>query len=104
MELLGHVSQEERDRLFATSTFNVVPTIGLEGFGLVVVEAAFWGCPSIVTDVNALPEVISKLDGIGVVVPPTPKGLQTALEDAAPLPIDQRQHLTALALRKFGVS
>lgn len=104
VELLGHVSQEERDRLFATSTFNVVPTIGLEGFGLVVVEAAFWGCPSIVTDVNALPEVISKLDGIGVVVPPTPKGLQTALVNATPLPIDQRQHLKALALRKFGVS
>jgi glycosyltransferase involved in cell wall biosynthesis len=104
VELLGRVSQEERDRLFATSTFNVVPTIGLEGFGLVVVEAAFWGCPSIVTDVNALPEVISKLDGIGEVVPPTKEGLQTALIDAKPVPIEQRQHLAALARRKFGVS
>ncbi|PRY84715.1 glycosyltransferase family 4 protein [Donghicola tyrosinivorans] len=104
VELLGHVSQEERDRLFATSNFNVVPTIGLEGFGLVVVEAAFWGCPSIVTDVNALPEVISKLDGIGVVVPPTQAGLQAALKDTKPLPIEQRHHLAELARRKFGVS
>lgn len=81
-----------------------MPTIGLEGFGLVVVEAAFWGCPSIVTDVNALPEVISKLEGIGVIVPPTQEGLHAALVDAKPLPMDQRQHFTALARRKFGVS
>ena len=104
VEILGRVSQEERDRLFSTSTFNVVPTVGLEGFGLVIAEAAFWGCPSIVTDVNALPEVISKLDAIGVVCPPTKEGIETSLIDATPLNKDQRKHLAMLAQRKFGIS
>lgn len=103
VELLGRVSQIERDKLFASSTYNVVPTIGLEGFGLVVVEAAFLGCPTIVTNVNALPEVIAKLDGMGVVVAPTRESITDALVHAKALTSDQRDKLGNLARRKFGV-
>ena len=48
----------------------MVPTLGYEGFGLVVVEAGFMGCPSMVTDVGALPEVIETLNDYGTVVEP----------------------------------
>ena len=40
----------------------VVPTLAVEGFGLVVLEAAACGTPSIVSDVGGLPEAAAALD------------------------------------------
>jgi glycosyltransferase involved in cell wall biosynthesis len=67
-ELLGNIDDSERTNLYLSSQYNIVPTLGYEGFGLVVVEAAFMGCPSMVTSVGALPEVVSTLNDHGVVV------------------------------------
>jgi glycosyltransferase involved in cell wall biosynthesis len=103
VKILGYVSEEERDLWFTKATFNVVPTIGLEGFGLVVVEAALLGCPSIVTDVNALPEVIEALNGVGLVVPPTRQGLETGLVEASPLSQKERRELMLHTRRRFGL-
>jgi glycosyltransferase involved in cell wall biosynthesis len=67
-ELLGNIDDAERTKLYLCSQYNIVPTLGYEGFGLVVVEAAFMGCPSMVTNVGALPEVVSTLNDLGVVI------------------------------------
>ena len=40
----------------------IVPTIALEGFGLVVVEALACGTPVLVTPIAGLPEVVRDLD------------------------------------------
>jgi glycosyltransferase involved in cell wall biosynthesis len=58
IELLGSLSDKERNNYYRWADMNVVPTLYLEGFGLVVLEAAFFGCPSLTTDIDALPEVI----------------------------------------------
>ena len=57
--LLGNISDKKRSKLFFESDYNIVPTVALEGFGLVVIEAGLQGCPSIVSNVGALPDVVS---------------------------------------------
>lgn len=97
----GRVSLERRDELFATAIAQIVPTRELEGFGLVVLEAGVLGCPSLVTPVGALPEVIGLLDGHGLVADrdaiPAALGRLAGAKEA-----DDRSILAELVRRRFG--
>jgi glycosyltransferase involved in cell wall biosynthesis len=68
VRILGRVSDEELVEHYRAADVAVVPSVSLEGFGLVVPEAAACGTPSIVTDVGGLPEVLQNLDS-SLVVP-----------------------------------
>jgi glycosyltransferase involved in cell wall biosynthesis len=59
--LLGRVSEEDLVELYRAADVNVVPSISHEGFGLVVLEAAACGTPTIVTRAGGLPEAIAGL-------------------------------------------
>jgi glycosyltransferase involved in cell wall biosynthesis len=61
VRFLGFVSDDELPLIYKAADLNVVPTLALEGFGLVAVEALAAGTPSMVTPVGGLPEVISGL-------------------------------------------
>jgi glycosyltransferase involved in cell wall biosynthesis len=69
VRLLGRVADEPLVEFYRAADVAVVPTIDHEGFGLVVIEAAACGTPSIVSAVGGLPEAIAGLDG-SLVVPP----------------------------------
>lgn len=103
IKLLGRVDDSLRDILYNRVDYSIVPTIGLEGFGMVVLEAAFQGCPSIVTNVNALPEVINLLGGVGLVCEPSIASMMQALENACYSPPVDRLSLQRHALIKFAV-
>jgi glycosyltransferase involved in cell wall biosynthesis len=77
VRVLGRVSEAELVRLYRAADVAVVPTTQHEGFGLVVIEAAACGTPSIVTDVGGLPESIAGLDRSLIV----PAGDRDALRD-----------------------
>ena len=62
VRLLGRLSDEELVEAYRAADVAVVPSVSLEGFGLVVAEAAACGTPSIVSDVGGLPEVTPQLD------------------------------------------
>jgi glycosyltransferase involved in cell wall biosynthesis len=62
VRLLGFVADERLPLLYRAADLNVVPSQGLEGFGLVAVEALATGTPSLVTPVGGLPEIISVLN------------------------------------------
>jgi glycosyltransferase involved in cell wall biosynthesis len=62
VRLLGRVADEELADLYRAADVGVVPSLEHEGFGLIVLEAAACGTPSIVTDVGGLPEAIADLD------------------------------------------
>jgi len=62
VRFLGRVHDDELPDVYRAADANVLPTIALEGFGLVVLEAAACGTPSIVTDVGGLPEAVRDLD------------------------------------------
>ena len=63
----GLISEENKIELFKNADYNIVPTLNLEGFGLVIIEAGIAGCMSIVSNIDAMPEVISYLSDQGIV-------------------------------------
>jgi len=62
VQLLGRVDDAALVDLYRASDVGIVPTRCFEGFGLVVVEAAACGTPTIVTRVGGLPEAVAGLD------------------------------------------
>jgi glycosyltransferase involved in cell wall biosynthesis len=62
VRILGRISDEELVQAYRAADVAVVPSVALEGFGLVVPEAAACGTPSIVSDAGGLPEVVQALD------------------------------------------
>jgi glycosyltransferase involved in cell wall biosynthesis len=61
VRFLGYIEEDYLPHLYHAADINVVPTLALEGFGLVAAEAMAAGTPSIVTPVGGLPEVVSDL-------------------------------------------
>lgn len=64
---MGLISEENKIELFKKADYNIVPTLNLEGFGLVIIEAGIAGCMSIVSNIDAMPEVIRYLSDQGIV-------------------------------------
>ncbi len=62
VRLLGFVPEEQLSRYYQAADLVVMPTLQLEGFGLVTVEALACGTPVLGTPVGALPEVLSRVD------------------------------------------
>ncbi len=83
VELLGRVSDERLADLYRAADVAVVPTVSVEGFGMVVLEAAACGTPSIVTDVGGLREAAAPLDPSLVVAAGDPEALGRRLAGAA---------------------
>jgi glycosyltransferase involved in cell wall biosynthesis len=83
VRVLGRVSDGELIDLYRAADVAVVPTVSFEGFGLVVLEAAACGTPSIVSDVGGLPEVTVPLDRSLIVEPGDVRALANRLQEAA---------------------
>ncbi len=79
----GRLSEEDLLAAYRAADVAVVPTLSHEGFGLVVLEAAACGTPSIVTDVDALPEVARPLDPTLVVPAGDASAMARRLAEAA---------------------
>jgi glycosyltransferase involved in cell wall biosynthesis len=60
--MLGFVPEADLPALYAAADFSVVPTVALEGFGLVTVESLASGTPVLGTPVGATPEILEPLD------------------------------------------
>jgi glycosyltransferase involved in cell wall biosynthesis len=61
VKLLGFVPDDDLPTAYRAATISIVPTIALEGFGLVAVESLAAGTPALVTPVGGLPEVVCDL-------------------------------------------
>lgn len=62
VRLLGFVSEARLQQYYQAADLVVMPTLQLEGFGLVTVEAMACGTAVLSTPVAALPEVVGRLD------------------------------------------
>ena len=61
VRLLGFVPDDALPLAYRAAECSIVPTIDLEGFGLIAAESLAAGTPAIVTPVGGLPEVVAPL-------------------------------------------
>jgi glycosyltransferase involved in cell wall biosynthesis len=83
VRVMGRLSDEELIEAYRCADVAAVPSVAVEGFGLVVLEAAACGTPSIVSDLGGLPEAAAALDPSLVVAAGDTKALGTRLRAAA---------------------
>jgi glycosyltransferase involved in cell wall biosynthesis len=83
VRMLGRVSDEQLIEVYRAADVAVVPTLAVEGFGLVVLEAAACGTPSVVTDVDGLRDAAAPLDPSLIVPPADAAALGARLRSAA---------------------
>jgi glycosyltransferase involved in cell wall biosynthesis len=62
VELAGFVGDSELPDYYRAADLSVVPTVALEGFGLVILEALACGTPAVSTPVGGIPEILEDLD------------------------------------------
>lgn len=90
VRFLGRVDEETVVRCYQAADVSVVPSVALEGFGLVVLESLACGTPPVVTDVGGLPEAVTPLDPSLVVPAGDPVALSlrlvAALDGTQPAP------------------
>lgn len=93
VELLGYVSDEQLPLIYRAATASVVPTVSLEGFGLIVVESLAAGTPVLGTPIGGIPEILRPfsqdlvLDGYEV--EHLSQGILDILEGRRSLPSDR---------------
>ncbi len=61
VSLIGFVSDDDLPYLYRAADLSVVPTMALEGFGLIAAESLAAGTPCLVSPVGGLPEVVGAL-------------------------------------------
>ncbi|WP_347555466.1 glycosyltransferase family 4 protein [Robbsia sp. KACC 23696] len=81
LKLLGYVPDADLPLVYQSANFSIVPTVALEGFGLITIESLACGTPVMVTPVGGLPDAVSGLSP-DLVLPATGSGaIATAIDD-----------------------
>ena len=94
VRFLGFLPDDQLPLAYHAADLSVVPSVALEGFGLVVAESLAAGTPAMVTPVGGLPEVVEGLSPQLVLRDATAEaiaeGLADGLTGARPLPSPER--------------
>ena len=61
VKLLGFVTDDDLPYLYRAADLSIVPSVALEGFGLIAAESLAVGTPCLVTPVGGLPEIVTGL-------------------------------------------
>lgn len=80
VRLVGFIPESQLAQYFQAADLVVMPTLQLEGFGLVTVEALACGTPVLGTPVGAIPEILNQVDPILVAEGSDSRALAAALE------------------------
>jgi glycogen(starch) synthase len=81
VQLIGFVPEESLPLAYAAADASIVPTLALEGFGLITAESLASGTPVLGTPVGATPEILTPLDANLVFADPTAKAMAHRLRD-----------------------
>jgi glycosyltransferase involved in cell wall biosynthesis len=80
VQLVGFIPEVQLSQYYQAADLVVVPSLQLEGFGLVIVEALACGTPVLGTPVGAIPEILNQVDPILVAEGPDSCSIARALE------------------------
>ena len=61
VKLLGYVSDDDLPLCYRAANFSVIPTLALEGFGLIAIESLAAGTPVLGTPIGGIPEILRPL-------------------------------------------
>lgn len=90
--LIGFVSDDDLPFIYRAADLSIVPTVALEGFGLIAAESLAAGTPCLVSPVGGLPEVVSELSPDLVLPSPSVEDIAAtiirALQGSLQLPDD----------------
>jgi glycosyltransferase involved in cell wall biosynthesis len=79
IHFMGRISDQQLETAYAAADLFILPTLALECFGLIIVEALSFGCPVLGTDAGAIPEALRPILPQFIV----PAGNVSALQDRA---------------------
>lgn len=82
VRLLGYLHDDLLPLAYRAADLSIVPSIALEGFGLIVAESLAAGTPVLVTDVGGLPETMKDLSPQCVIRDGAPASIGSAIADA----------------------
>lgn len=99
VRLVGFIPDNQLASFYQAADLFVLPTMALEGFGLVTIEALACGVPVVGTPIGATPEILGGLDPRLIAPGTTPEALAAAIGDF--LEADWPQNLTPDRLRRF---
>ncbi|MDF0651639.1 MAG: hypothetical protein CV081_09055 [Nitrospira sp. LK265] len=80
VRLIGFVPEAQLGRYYQAADLVLMPSLQLEGFGLVMVEAMACGTPVLGTPVGAIPEILNQVDPILVAEGVDGRSIGRALE------------------------
>jgi len=104
VRLLGFVPDSDLAFAYRAADLSIVPSVALEGFGLVAAESLSAGTPVLVTPVGGLPEVVGSLSPNLLLEGCQPgqlaEGISRSLRQQVPLP--SQQECTEYARNRFG--
>ena len=101
VRFVGRVGDEELVEWYRAANLSVVPTVALEGYGLVVLESLAAGTPVIASDLGGLRDALEDVSPELLVPPDDPTALATAVFEAldgtraVPQPEQCRSHAEA---------
>ena len=81
VRFVGRVSDEQLVTWYRAADVSVVPSVALEGFGLVVLESLACGTPVIASDLEGLRDAVEGFEGANLVTPGSVEELAAALDD-----------------------
>lgn len=82
VRLLGYLHDDLLPIAYRAADLSIVPSVALEGFGLIVAESLAAGTPVLVTAVGGLPETLEGLSPQCVIRDGRPEALGVAIADA----------------------
>lgn len=92
VDLIGFISDEDRNRLFKVADCAVFPSL-YEPFGIVALEAMSLGCPVVVSDVGGLAEVVTHRQTGITVYPDDPESVAWGVTQALTRPDWNAEHV-----------
>ena len=82
VKLLGYVADEDLPLCYRAVNFSLVPTVALEGFGLIVIESLAAGTPVLGTPVGGIPEILRPFNSDLVFASPQTQDLASGIIEA----------------------
>lgn len=100
----GRLSDEQLNLAYQAADLFVLPTLALECFGLITVEALSFGLPVVATDAGAIPEVLADLSPELIVPAGDVEALRARLDDVlrGRLPLPSEEAMIDYVERRFS--